>query len=245
MKKSTTILCIPTYNESQNIKIIYEQIIGLKLDLDILFIDDNSPDGTGAIIDSFITQNPHVHALHRPCKSGIGSAHKAAIDWAYTNGYETCITMDCDFSHSPKYIQAFCDNAKNAPVVVGSRYMEPNCLDGWNIIRKILTHSGHILTRFILGMPYDATGAFRLYSLSQIDATLFSKIRSNGYSFFYESLYIIYKNKIPVCEIPIHLPPRTYGHSKMQVKDMVHSLSFLGSLCLRSLFHKKSLLVKP
>ncbi len=238
------LIFIPTYNESENVENIFAQIKALALDADLLFLDDNSPDGTGRIIDRIVTENTGVYAIHRSGKLGIGSAHMDGINWAYDHQYETLITMDCDFTHSPSYIIDFIEGSTNHSVVVGSRYMKEGSLKDWNLFRKTLTHLGHVLSKYILNLSYDATGAFRLYKLNEIPKELFHLVESRGYSFFFESLFIINYNKFRINEIPIDLPARTYGNSKMEIRDALKSLRYLLSTLRRKLFDKKSLLLK-
>jgi len=244
MPQNNTLIFIPTYNEAENVERIFQQIQLLKLDADFLFLDDNSPDGTGKIIDSIVNKNRNVDVIHRTGKLGIGSAHKVGIKRAYDKGYEVLITMDCDFTHSPEYILDFIKNKNKTDIVVGSRYLRKDSLATWNLFRKSLTHFGHFLTVNLLNMPYDASGAFRLYNLKGINQNIFSLIQSNGYSFFFESLFILNFNKNNIYEIPIELPSRTYGTSKMTWKDAWKSLQFLMSLYMRKLFNKQSLYTK-
>jgi len=234
MAANKLLISIPTYNEAENVKTVSEQINELKLGADILFVDDNSPDGTGAIINEMSKHNPNIHVIHRPRKQGIGSAHLDGIRWAYNNGYKTLITMDCDFSHLPAYLTRFVENSSNCDVVVGSRYKQKSSLSEWNLLRKTLTHVGHFLTKSMLKMPYDATGAYRLYNLDRIPIELFDLVRSMGYSFLFESLYIIHVNGYSIKELPINLPARTYGHSKMTIKDIAQSLLTLIDIYLKS-----------
>jgi dolichol-phosphate mannosyltransferase len=239
--QSKSIIFIPTYNEVENVERIFREIKSCNLDADILFLDDNSPDGTGRVIDGLVEKNPGTFVIHRSGKQGIGSAHKTGIAWAYEKKYEVLITMDCDFTHSPSYIINFIRHSDKAEIVIGSRYMKKHSLASWNIFRKFLTKLGHFLTVNLLNMPYDASGAFRLYSLNKIDKNIFSLIQSNGYSFFFESLFILYFNKKRVFEIPIELPSRTYGTSKMTAADVWKSFVFLSRLFYRKTFNKKSL----
>ena len=241
MTKSNSIIFIPTYNEVENVERIFREIKSCNLDSDILFLDDNSPDGTGKVIDGLVENNPGTFVIHRTGKQGIGSAHKAGIAWAYEKKYEVLITMDCDFTHSPSYIINFIRHADKADIVVGSRYMKKHSLATWNLFRKSLTKLGHFLTVNLLNMPYDASGAFRLYNLKNIDIKTFDMIHSNGYSFFFESLFILNFNNKRIFEIPIELPSRTYGTSKMTWKDAWKSFEFLMSLSFRKVFNKKSL----
>ncbi len=135
--------------------------------------------------------------------------------------------MDCDFTHPPHYIVDALAAADDADVVVGSRYLKERSLAGWNVLRKFLTRTGHVLTHSLLAMPYDATGGFRLYNLARIPAHTFDLVGSNGYSFLFEVLYILHVNRFRIKEIPIALPPRTYGHSKMGVDEIGRSLGLL------------------
>jgi len=241
MLPAKTLIFIPTYNEAENVERIFQQIQALGLGADILFLDDNSPDGTGKIIDGMVGANKNVSAIHRKGKLGIGSAHKEGIRRAYEEGYEVLVTMDCDFTHSPEYILDFIKNSGKTDIVVGSRYLKKDSLATWNLFRRSLTHLGHFLTVNLLNMPYDASGAFRLYNLKNIDRSFFDLIRSNGYSFFFESLFILNFNAKRIFEIPIELPSRTYGTSKMTWKDAWISLRFLMSLYVRKIADKKSL----
>lgn len=236
-----TLVFIPTYNEAENIGNIYQQILDLGLGNDFLFLDDNSPDGTGKIIDELCKQNKQVFAIHRTGKLGIGSAHQEGIAFAYQNGYEVLISMDCDFTHSPSYIIDFIKASSQASIVVGSRYMQKGSLEEWNLFRKSLTNIGHILTKNVLGLKYDATGAFRLYKLKDIPHGIFKLVESPSYSFFFESLFVLDYNKISIVEIPIHLPARTYGTSKMELKDAIKSLKNLVSMLNKKWFNKKSI----
>lgn len=238
-----TLLFIPTYNERENVQRIYQLIKALNLDLDLLFLDDNSPDGTGQLLDEMAARDPRMRVIHRSVKLGIGSAHQAAIAWAYEQGYPALLSMDCDLTHPPEHIPKFLQHAGDYDVVLGSRFMREESLAEWNLLRKFLTHLGHILTRYVLRVPYDATGAFRLYRLDLIHPQVFRLVKSPGYSFFFESLYILCLSGVRVKEIPIELPIRTHGHSKMQLKDVVASLHRLMSLYLRS-FHYKAELQK-
>jgi dolichol-phosphate mannosyltransferase len=183
--------------------------------VDILFLDDNSPDGTGQILDEMAKSDPLLFVMHRPGKQGIGSAHKAGIAWAYEQKYQRLITLDCDFTHMPADIPRMLEHADSHDVVVGSRYMLPGSLPGWNLMRRFLTNFGHFLTLNLLGIPQDATGALRVYDLQSIPPQLFEHVTSSGYSFFFESMFLLVRNGFSIKEIPISLPARTYGHSKM------------------------------
>ena len=233
------LIFIPTYNERENVDQILSQILALGLPADILFVDDNSPDGTGQMLDSIAASHRNVFVLHRTGKLGIGSAHAYGINWAYDQGYRLLLTMDCDLTHSPEYIRDFLGKSEAADVVVGSRYMQEESLCTWNVYRRTLTRLGHIATCFFLRMPFDATGAFRLYRLDQVSRYFLDSVHSRGYSFFFESLYVLYLNGYRIAEIPIQLPARVYGHSKMRMSDALHSLSHLVHTYFTTKFNRE------
>ncbi len=234
---------IPTYNEKENVVLLHSEIQKLGLKLDILFIDDNSPDGTGDILNSISKKNKNVKVIHRSGKLGIGTAHQDGIKYAYDKGYKKLITMDSDFTHPPSYIPELLRDSDKKDIIVGSRYLEKKSLEGWNLLRKLLTIFGHLLTRFLLRIKYDATGAFRVYNIKGIPHQVFNLVSSKGYSFLYESLFILNANKFTISEIPIKLPVRTYGHSKMRISDAFQSFSFLFSIYLNSIINMEKYLV--
>lgn len=235
------LLFIPTYNERENVQRIYDLIKALALDLDLLFLDDNSPDGTGQLLDEMAKRDPRLTVLHRPGKLGIGSAHQHAIQWAYDQGYSLVVSMDCDLTHPPEHIPEFLAGARDYDVVVGSRFMREESLAEWNLLRKFLTHLGHFLTRYVLRVPYDATGAFRCYRLDHIHRGVFRLVQAPGYAFLFESLYVLCLSGVTVKEVPIELPIRTHGHSKMKLSDVFASLHRLLTLYRRSFYLKSEL----
>ena len=239
------LILIPTYNEKGNVKPLYEEIKKTKIKADVLFIDDNSPDGTSNIISEIAKKDKRVMLLKRKSKEGIGTAHKEGVAWAYKNNYNILITMDADFTHKPKDIPKFINASRNADVVVGSRYLHKKSINEWNIFRKSLAITGHTLTRFLLKMPYDATGAFRLYNLDKIPKEVFSVVESKGYSFFFESLFVLFLNGFKIKEVSIHLPARTYGTSKMRFSDAYNSLRFLFQTFYLSKIYRDSYIYCP
>lgn len=238
-----TLIMIPTYNEADNIEPMYRTLAGLDLDVDFLFVDDNSPDGTGQIIDRLAAEAGNVHALHRPGKMGVGAAHQDGIRWAYKRGYRSLLTMDCDFTHSPDKVKDLLAAHDTADIIVGSRFMNADSLRDWVWYRKLLTHAAHQMTVLLLGMPYDASGAFRHYRLDRIPQDIFALVRDRGYSFFWESLYILWVNGMRIHEVPIDLPKRTYGSSNMKLRDVLHGVRHLFGILLRKTFNRKSLLL--
>lgn len=230
-----TLLFIPTYNECKNVQKLCKELLELNLPIDILFIDDNSPDGTGEILDQLAAEHTKIKVEHRAGKQGIGSAHYFGITYAYDNGYQVLMSMDADFTHKPEYLLRLLEFSETADVVVASRYMSDNSLPGWNIMRRLLTHSGHLMTRLLLRMKYDATGALRLYRIDRIPKVAFDIVDSKGYSFFFESLYVLFKNGFKIKEIPIELPARTYGSSKMDMREVQKSVILLFKTFFQSL----------
>jgi dolichol-phosphate mannosyltransferase len=231
-----TLIFIPTYNERENAPEMVKRLFALKLDADLLFLDDNSPDGTGLLLDELAVRNSRLHVIHRDGRQGVGSAHVAGIHWAYQNGYDVLLTMDCDFTHSPDDILPMLRAAEaGADVVVASRYLQANSLPGWNLLRRLLTNIGHLLTRTFLGMTYDATGALRVYDLRKIPKAAFALVRAKGYAFFFESLFALHCNEFRIVEVPIRLPARTYGHSKMSFREALRSARQVVSLSIASL----------
>ena len=228
-----TLIFIPTYNERENVRPMCEQVQALGLDADLLFMDDGSPDGTGAILDELAAQHPRMRAVHRPGKSGIGSAHLEGIALAYAEGYNRLVTLDCDFTHSPELIPTFLARLETADAVVGSRYLGRDSLADWSLVRKALTGMGHVLTKNMLGISQDATGAFRAYKLDTIPREAFQLVQARGYAFFFESMLIMNRNGFAIAEVPIRLPKRTAGHSKMSLTEIQRSVSTLLSLFIQ------------
>ncbi len=243
MKK--ILIAIPTYNEAENIEAIYFRIKKLKINTDVLFIDDNSPDGTANIIKRISSQDKSVLLISRKKKMGIWSAHLKGIEYAYKNEYKTLITMDCDFTHKPEDILKLLEKKQKADIVVGSRYIGSKSLSEWNLFRKTLTILAHFLTNKLLKMPYDATSAFRFYNLDKIPKDVFSRVESMGYSFFFESMFILFINGFKITEVSIKLPARTYGTSKMTIKDIVKSFLFLIQTYYLSRTYRDSYIYTP
>ncbi|MDB4990641.1 MAG: hypothetical protein JWN04_5819 [Myxococcaceae bacterium] len=238
MTDKRPLVFVPTYNERENAERLCHEILALGIELDILFIDDNSTDGTGEILDRLSAEHPNVSVIHRAGKLGIGSAHYAGIQHAYAMGYEQLITMDCDFTHSPHHIPEFLEKSDQGyEVVVASRFMQDKSLAGWNLYRKALSHTGHLVTQVLLDMPFDATGAYRCYRLTAIPQHAFDLVSSKGYAFFFESLYILHKNGLRIAEIPVLLPNRTYGHSKMDSAEIRRSVELLVTTCVKATFN--------
>ncbi len=225
------LIFIPTYNEHENVTPMLSQLLALGLDTDIAFMDDASPDGTGALLDELAkAAGKRVRVIHRTGKNGIGSAHQEGIALAYREGYDVLVTMDCDFTHAPEDIPRLLAKCGVSDLVVGSRFLASNSLPGWTAVRRGLTHLGHAATRTMLGVSADATGAFRAYNLRSIPKEVFELVHEPGYAFFFRSMFVMQENGISVSEIPIVLSARTYGHSKMSLTEVGRSVRELGRL---------------
>ena len=237
------LIIIPTYNEINNVEIILEKLNNYRKTSDILFIDDNSPDGTGKKLDNLSLKYKNTYILHRKKKEGIGSAHIFGLMWAYENNYKTVVTMDCDFTHSPEDIQKFFEKKNEADLVVGTRFHMQNGLAGWSLIRKIITYIGHFMTLIFLNITYDSTGAFRLYNISKIKKEIFLKVQAPGYAFFFKSIFLISFNNYTIIEIPISLSPRAAGKSKMTTKDAIDGILELLKIFALRIFYRSKLKV--
>ncbi len=250
----TMLVFIPTYNERDNVERTCNQLLALQQNsslasvavtsFDILFVDDNSPDGTGAVLDQLAAQHANVRVIHRSGKQGIGSAHQVGIAYAYAHGYETLVTMDCDGTHPPEYLPQLVAKAQQADVVVGSRYLNKDSLNEWTLFRRLLTYGGHTLTTTLLGIPYDASSAYRLYRLSAIPQHLFALIQSPGYAFFFESLYVLNLNQFRIAEVGILLPARASGQSKMTVGEAWRGLARLAHMCFSVAVRRRQYLLR-
>lgn len=240
--KYDILVMVPTYNEALNITSLLERLLALNLEADFLFVDDNSPDGTGKILDEFSLKHPNIYVLHRPTKNGIGTAHQAGISWAYLRKYKKLITMDGDFTHTPEDIPKLLAKSDQYDIVIGGRHARKDSLEGWTIWRKLLTTMGHQFTLHLLGFPYDATTAFRIYRLDKIPQPTFWLMYNPSYPFFIESLCILHENGFTMYDVPVILPPRAAGTSKLKFNDMVDWLFTSIKLGLMRRMYRSALL---
>lgn len=226
------LIIIPTYNENNNIINIVNKIKKyLKFKKDILFIDDNSQDGTLNQIKKIITKN--IFLIKREKKLGVGSAHKVGIIFGFKKKYTQILTMDCDGTHDPKYVKRMIAASKKNDLVITSRFYKKNALSNWPFHKKLITYTRYILIRILFGISLDTSGAFRLYNVKNINLNDILLAKDNGYSFFWESIVILLKKKYRISEIPIILPTRSTGFSKMGIKDLLHALFYLFKIYFR------------
>lgn len=233
MSAPRTLVFIPTYNESENVRLIIEGLRFNLPDLPILFCDDNSPDGTADRLDALGAEFGQITVHRRPAKLGIGSAHKFGIAEARRLGYDQLLTLDCDLTHQPSDVARLFHHPP-ADVVLGTRFARAGSLAHWNVVRSAITRLGHLATRGLLGLPFDATGALRRYRLDALGTDWLGQVESDGYAFFFESLLVLQHRGARIAEIPIDLPKRTYGSSKMTVAELVRSCRMLLGLAARA-----------
>jgi len=216
---SKSITLCPTYNEAQNIGIFLERFLRVHDTLEVLFIDNNSPDGTAKIIREWQEKNPRIHLLSRAGKSGLASAYKAGFQWALDHGYDRMIQMDVDLSHEPESLPDFLKALDHSDFVVGSRYCAGGKISGWSFIRKFISWGGNVYARILLRIPIrDATGGFNGWSRSILGKIKLDQVKSQGYTFQIELKHLALKAGGSFKEIPIHFPNRIYGQSKMTGK---------------------------
>lgn len=230
------IVIIPTLNENKNINLLVNKINKINKKFHLLFIDDNSTDGTRENIIKYNNKNKNIKFIFRKKKYGIGSAHKEGLTYAFKKKYNIAVTMDADGTHDPKYIVHLIKNIKNYEIVTTNRFLLKRSLKDWPISRKFLTTVRYYLINFMLNISYDSSGAFRSYNLKKIKLSDILSAKDNGYSFFWESLYILHKKNYKIKEIPVDLPYRKLGSSKMQMKDIINALIYLSYYSLKKLF---------
>lgn len=218
--RERALVIIPTYNERENITRIIDAVLAQDERLEVLVVDDGSPDGTGAIVGEMAARNPRVHALHRPQKMGLGTAYLAGFKWALSRGYDYVFEMDADFSHDPQHLPQFLEAIKTADVVLGSRYRDGKVtVVNWPMTRLLLSYFANIYARLVTGLQLaDSTGGFKCFRRSVLEAIDLDAVRSNGYAFQIEMSFRAWKKGFRIVEIPIVFVDRTEGESKMSKK---------------------------
>ena len=211
------LVIVPTYNEVNNLRSIVPQILEQDPRIEILVVDDNSPDGTGALADEIAGADARVHVLHRPAKQGLGTAYRAGFKWALERDYEYVLEMDADFSHDPKHLPEFLAAAETADLVLGSRYLGGRVtVVNWPMPRLLLSYFANIYARVVTGVRlHDATGGFKCFRRRVLEGVNLDAVRSNGYAFQIEMSVRAARRGFKITEIPIVFVDRTDGVSKM------------------------------
>jgi dolichol-phosphate mannosyltransferase len=231
------LVIVPTYNERENIGPLLDRLLALPFGLEVLVVDDNSPDGTGDLVASRKAADPRIHLLRRPGKLGLGSAYVAGFRYALERGAQFVFEMDADFSHDPDAIGDFLKAAEDADLVLGSRYLHGVTVVHWPLSRLILSYSANVYTRLITGLPVrDATGGFKCFRRRALEAIDLDGVKSDGYSFQIEMSYKVWRKGFRIVEIPITFVDRRAGVSKMnqrivwEAAGMVWRLRFMDLL---------------
>ncbi len=230
-----SIVVIPTYNEADNIGRIVPLVLERHHDLSVLVVDDNSPDGTAAIVKNLPDFGDRIHILERPGKMGLGSAYIAGFQWILANtDAEAIFEMDADFSHDPVAIDEFLAEIEQNDVVLGSRYLHGITVVNWPLRRVILSVGANVYARWVTGLPLkDSTGGFKCFRRHVIEALPLDRIKSDGYSFQIEMNYHCWKRKFRIKEIPIMFVDRQVGVSKMSKKIIWEAMWMVWALRLR------------
>jgi dolichol-phosphate mannosyltransferase len=220
-----TLIIIPTYNEALLVEKITEAILQENPQVNILVVDDNSPDGTGAIVQKLAEKETRIHLLSRTKKEGLGRAYIAGFNWGLQNGYEALVEMDADFSHRPLDLKTMLGKLEKADFVVGSRYVPGGRTVNWSLVRKIISRGGSLYSRLILGYPLrDWTGGFNAWKKQVLVGIGLEQVRSNGYSFQIELKYRALRKGFHGVESPIVFEDRQIGQSKMSSKILLEAL---------------------
>lgn len=211
------LVIVPTYNEIDNLPKLLDAIVGLKVDgLEVLVVDDNSPDGTGKLADDRAKKNPVIHVLHRKQKAGLGAAYAAGFAWALARPYDYVISIDADFSHNPEDIPRLLAEKETAAIVIGSRYIPGGKIVGWDWKRYLNSYGANIVTKLLLGLPVrDATAGFKVYTRAFLQSLDLNHLLAGGYAFQVEMLMEAHKQGLAIAEIPITFVDRRVGQSKI------------------------------
>ncbi len=220
------VVCLPTYNEKENLDAIVAAILAAAPSVDVLVIDDNSPDGTGRLADELAAREPRLHVLHRAGKEGLGKAYLAGFAWALARGYRLVLEMDADFSHDPRYLPAMLERAREADLVLGSRYVKGGGTVHWGVGRKILSRGGSLYARTILGLPVrDLTGGFKCFRREVLEAIDLPTVTCTGYAFQIELTYRAFRRGFRIVELPIVFEDRRVGQSKMSRRIVLEAIA--------------------
>jgi len=229
---TSALVCIPTYNERDNLEGIVGAVLAADSRVEVLVVDDNSPDGTGDLADTLAVRDSRVHVLHRQRKEGLGRAYLAAFAWALERPYHYILEMDADWSHPPRYLPGLLDRAEaGADLVLGSRYVAGGGTVNWGLARRLISRGGSLYARTVLGLPVrDLTGGFKCFRRRVLEAMDFAAVHSTGYAFQIELTYRAFKNGFRVEEMPIVFEDRRVGQSKMSRRIVLEALGMVWKL---------------
>lgn len=229
------LIIIPTYDEKENVGSLSKAILGISPHVDLLFVDANSPDGTGKLLDEMAAADSRIFVLHQAGKTGLGRAYIEGFQWALKRPYEFIFEMDADHSHSPTEIPNFLKAAEEADLVLGSRYINGIRITNWPLSRLLLSMGGALYVRILTGMPFkDPTGGFKCFRRRVLASINLDKVKSNGYSFQIEMTHAAWIEGYRVKEIPITFEDRRTGYSKMSGGIFREALTMVGLLWVKS-----------
>jgi dolichol-phosphate mannosyltransferase len=234
-----TLVIIPTYNEARNLSQIVPAILGQDPAIEVLVVDDNSPDGTGDIADRMAMTESRVHVLHRQAKEGLGRAYIAGFRWALERDYDLVCEMDADFSHDPSFLPGLLKAIEGADLVIGSRYATGVNVINWPISRLLLSLGANLYARIITGLPLsDCTSGFKCFRRRTLEAIALDQVRSNGYAFQIEMNFRAWRKGFRLVEVPIIFHERVEGQSKMSRKIVREAIWMVWWLRLQALFRR-------
>jgi dolichol-phosphate mannosyltransferase len=234
-----SLVVLPTYNERENIESIVAAVLRQSADFEVLVVDDNSPDGTGQIVDRLSEEEPRVHVMHRAGKQGLGTAYIRGFEWALARGYDYIFEMDADFSHDPADLVRLREaiTSGRADAAVGSRWVASGGTRNWSFLRTFISRGGSVYARLILGVPVsDLTSGFKCFSKRVLQALDLSTVRSNGYAFQVEMNYRCHQRGFRVAEVPIVFVDRRVGKSKMGTHIVTEAMLVVLRLRWQSIF---------
>jgi dolichol-phosphate mannosyltransferase len=220
-----TLVIVPTYNEVDNLEQILDRVLAATDRVDVLVVDDNSPDGTGALADRLAAGSKRINVLHRAQKAGLGSAYRAGFRWGIDAGYELLVEMDGDGSHRPEQLPDLLAATESADVVVGSRWIDGGDAPEWALRRAILSRAGSFYARWALGLPFrDVTGGYRVFRSQALTALGYQRVKAQGYCFQIEMLWRADESGLRIVEVPIQFAERIAGTSKMDLQIVVEAV---------------------
>jgi dolichol-phosphate mannosyltransferase len=233
------LIIIPTYNEAQNAEKIITEVLQQSEMVEVLIVDDNSPDGTAGIVKKMMESSSRIHILERERKMGLGTAYVAGFKYAINHQFDFVFEMDADFSHNPKEIPIMLGKMGECDVLIGSRYIKGVNVVNWPMKRLILSYSANIYTRVITGMPvHDATAGFKCYKRKVLETIDIDNLKSNGYAFQIETNFLAWKKGFKLMEMPIVFVDRRVGVSKMNKKIVYEAAFMVWRLKARSIFNR-------
>jgi len=237
---SDTLIIVPTYNERDNLPALAQRLLKLPVPVDLLVVDDKSPDGTGQLADELAARHPVIHVLHRAGKNGLGRAYIAGFQWALERQYEFIFEMDGDFSHNPDDIPILRETAQNADCVLGSRYINGIRIINWPLNRLMLSKGAALYVQIVTGMPFsDPTGGFKCFRRRALQSIDLRQVQSNGYSFQIEMTHRLWRQGMKIVEVPIIFSERFQGHSKMSGHIVREALFMVWRLLLQNKLRRR------